>query len=107
MAPKAASNLYRVPSAEPAPQPGFDSNAAEFCRADAPALGTNGHGCAGFFRWRAARLLTKILTDASGATGIYYDQDGQPMPGSERIRDPKFTARVVAETRALLATVPA
>ncbi len=56
---------------------------------------------------RAARLLAKILRDASGRTGIYYDQDGGPMPGSELIRDPRFTSRVVAETRALLATVPA
>jgi NAD(P)-dependent dehydrogenase (short-subunit alcohol dehydrogenase family) len=56
---------------------------------------------------RAARLITKILTDASGQTGVYYDEGGQPMLGSTLLRDPTFQGRVVAETRALLATVPA
>jgi NAD(P)-dependent dehydrogenase (short-subunit alcohol dehydrogenase family) len=56
---------------------------------------------------RAARVLAKILTDNSGATGIYYDEGGHPMQASALMRDPGFTARVVAETRALLATVPA
>jgi hypothetical protein len=55
---------------------------------------------------RAARVATKVLIDASGQTGIYYDEGGHPMLGSELVRDPKFTDRVVAETRALLATVP-
>jgi hypothetical protein len=54
---------------------------------------------------RAARVITKILTDTSGQTGIYYDEGGQPMLGSTLVRDPKFTDRVVAETRALLSTV--
>jgi NAD(P)-dependent dehydrogenase (short-subunit alcohol dehydrogenase family) len=54
---------------------------------------------------KAARLATKVVIDASGQTGIYYDEGGNPMLGSELVRDPKFTARVVAETRALLATV--
>jgi NAD(P)-dependent dehydrogenase (short-subunit alcohol dehydrogenase family) len=55
---------------------------------------------------RAARVITKILADTSGRTGIYYEEGGQPMLGSELVRDPKFQDRVVAETRALLATVP-
>jgi NAD(P)-dependent dehydrogenase (short-subunit alcohol dehydrogenase family) len=55
---------------------------------------------------RAARVISKILTDISGQSGIYYDEGGQPMPGSTFVRDPKFQDRVVAETRALLATVP-
>ena len=55
---------------------------------------------------RAARVITKILTDASGQTGVYYDEGGHPMLGSALVRDPKFTDRVVAETRALLATAP-
>jgi NAD(P)-dependent dehydrogenase (short-subunit alcohol dehydrogenase family) len=55
---------------------------------------------------RAARVITKILTDTSGQTGVYYDEGGQPMLGSTLVRDPKFTDRVVAETRALLSTVP-
>jgi len=55
---------------------------------------------------KAARVATKVVIDVSGQTGIYYDEGGNPMLGSELVRDPKFTARVVAETRALLATVP-
>jgi len=55
---------------------------------------------------RAARVITKILIDASGQTGVYYDEGGHPMKGSALVRDPKFQDRVVAETRALLATVP-
>jgi NAD(P)-dependent dehydrogenase (short-subunit alcohol dehydrogenase family) len=56
---------------------------------------------------RAARVLGKILLDTSGATGVYYDEGGHPWAGSTLARDPKFQDRVVAETRALLATVPA
>ena len=55
---------------------------------------------------RAARVITKILIDASGQTGVYYDEGGRPMSGSALVRDPKFQDRVVAETRALLATIP-
>jgi NAD(P)-dependent dehydrogenase (short-subunit alcohol dehydrogenase family) len=55
----------------------------------------------------AARVITGVLTDDSGRTGIYYDENGRPMNGSTLVRDPEFTARVVAETRALLAQVPA
>jgi len=47
------------------------------------------------------------LTDAPGQTGVYYDEGGRPMQGSTLVRDPKFQDRVVAETRGLLATVPA
>ena len=55
---------------------------------------------------RAARVITKALLNQSGATGIYYDERGRPMPGSALVRDPKFQDRVVAETRALLSTIP-
>jgi NAD(P)-dependent dehydrogenase (short-subunit alcohol dehydrogenase family) len=55
---------------------------------------------------RAARVITKVLTDTSGRTGVYYDEGGQPMLGSALVRDPKFQDRVVAETRALLSTLP-
>jgi NAD(P)-dependent dehydrogenase (short-subunit alcohol dehydrogenase family) len=55
---------------------------------------------------RAARVITNILIDASDQTGVYYDEGGHPMLGSALVRDPKFQDRVVAETRALLATVP-
>lgn len=51
---------------------------------------------------RAAQIITKVLTSESGATGVYYDERGQPMLASERVRDPEFRARVVTETRALL-----
>lgn len=56
---------------------------------------------------RAACVITKILTDAPGQSGVYYDESGRPMQGSTLVRDQKFQDRVVAETRALLATVPA
>lgn len=56
---------------------------------------------------RAARVFTRILIDTSGKTGIYYDESGRPMQGSALVHDPEFQDRVVAETRALLATVPA
>jgi NAD(P)-dependent dehydrogenase (short-subunit alcohol dehydrogenase family) len=55
---------------------------------------------------RSARVITKILIDESGKTGIYYDQGGHVWPGSTLVRDPKFQDRVVAETRALLSTIP-
>ena len=54
---------------------------------------------------RAARVITKILIDESGRTGVYYDEKGDPMLGSTLVRDPKFQDRVVAETRALLSTI--
>ncbi len=56
---------------------------------------------------QAARAITKILTNPSGENGIYYDERGNPKEASPDVRDPSFSARVVAETRALLATVPA
>ena len=56
---------------------------------------------------RAGRVITKILINASGQTGVYYDEGGQPMAGSALVRDPKFQDRVVAETRALLSMVAA
>jgi NAD(P)-dependent dehydrogenase (short-subunit alcohol dehydrogenase family) len=55
---------------------------------------------------RAAREAVNILINESGLTGIYYDHGGHPMLGSKLARDPKFADRVVAETRALLATAP-
>ena len=55
---------------------------------------------------RAAQVITKVLTDPSGRTGIYYDERGHPMLGSALVRNPEFQDRVVAETRALLSTIP-
>lgn len=54
----------------------------------------------------AARAITKVLTGEPGQTGVYYDENGKPMAASAQVRDPAFASRVVAETRALLATVP-
>lgn len=56
---------------------------------------------------RAARLEVKILLDTSDQTGVYYDESGHPMLGSMLVRELKFQDRIVAETRALLATVQA
>jgi NAD(P)-dependent dehydrogenase (short-subunit alcohol dehydrogenase family) len=55
----------------------------------------------------AARVITGVLTDGSDRTGVYYDEKGRPMNGSALVREPEFEDRVVAETRALLAQVPA
>ena len=56
---------------------------------------------------RAARMITTVLTDDTDPrTGIYHDEKGRPMLGSAQVRDPAFQDRVLAETRALLATVP-
>ncbi len=54
---------------------------------------------------RAARVVTKILTEPSVQTGVYFDEKGAPMRGSALAHDPEFQDRIVAETRALLATV--
>ena len=54
---------------------------------------------------RAARVITRIMIDASGQSGVYYDEGGHPMRGSALVHDSKFQDRVVAETRRLLASV--
>lgn len=54
---------------------------------------------------RAAKVITSILTDPSDATGVYYDENGHPMQGSKQVNDPAFSARYVAESRALIAGV--
>lgn len=56
---------------------------------------------------RAAKVITNVLLNAPGETGVYYDERGKPMLGSALVRDPGFQDRVVAETRALLSTVAA
>ncbi len=52
---------------------------------------------------RAAKVITKIITDDAGLSGAYFDEVGRPMLASELVRDPQFTSRVIAETRDLLA----
>ncbi len=56
---------------------------------------------------RAARVIARILTDPSDATGVYYDENGRPMTGSAQIRDTAYVDRYIAESRELLDTVPA
>jgi NAD(P)-dependent dehydrogenase (short-subunit alcohol dehydrogenase family) len=56
---------------------------------------------------RAARVIARVLTDPSGTTGKYYDENGKPMNASTQVTDPAYSSRYIAETRALLATVPA
>lgn len=55
---------------------------------------------------QAGKVITNILLNEPG-TGVYYDERGKPMLGSALVRDSEFQDRVVAETRALLSTVPA
>ncbi len=54
---------------------------------------------------KSAKVITKVLIDTSGKTGIYYDEKGLPMLGSELARDPKFQDLVVAETQCLIIKV--
>jgi NAD(P)-dependent dehydrogenase (short-subunit alcohol dehydrogenase family) len=56
---------------------------------------------------RAAKVITNAALSEQAETGVYYDERGRPMLGSALVRDPEFQDRVVAETRALLSTVPA
>jgi NAD(P)-dependent dehydrogenase (short-subunit alcohol dehydrogenase family) len=55
---------------------------------------------------RAGRVVSKLVINESGQTGIYYDDGGHPMQGSPQVRDPNFQSRVVAETRTLLSSTP-
>ena len=56
---------------------------------------------------RAAKVITNAVLNEPGKTGVYYDERGRPLLGSTLVRDQEFQDRVVAETRALLSTVPA
>ena len=51
---------------------------------------------------KSAKVITKVLTDTSGKTGIYYDEKGEPMLGSAQVRNIDFQNKVVDETRAFL-----
>jgi NAD(P)-dependent dehydrogenase (short-subunit alcohol dehydrogenase family) len=55
---------------------------------------------------RAATVISGAALNPSGVSGAYYDEKSTPMTGSQQVRDPEFQQRVVAETRALLATIP-
>lgn len=54
----------------------------------------------------AGRMIAGVVTDTSDATGVYYNEKGHPMKASKQVSDPQFADRYVAETRALLATLP-
>ena len=51
----------------------------------------------------ASQVITRILLNAPAATGVYYDERGQPMQASAQVSDPRFQSRIVSETRLLLA----
>ena len=51
---------------------------------------------------RAARVITKVVINESGETGIYYDERGRPMLASALARDGRTSV-----TSALLAATPA
>jgi hypothetical protein len=53
------------------------------------------------------RKASFVIGPTSDRTGVYYDQKGRPMNGSAQVLNPEFSERAVAETRALLARVPA
>ena len=52
---------------------------------------------------QAARVIATVMLTVPHATGVYYDDEGHPMRASLLVQDPEFRARVVAETRTLLA----
>ena len=54
---------------------------------------------------RAAKVIAQAALNPAGVTGVYFDETGNPMRGSEQVHDPAFQDRVVAETRALLKLV--
>ena len=54
---------------------------------------------------RAAKVIVRIVTDPSEASGVYYDENGRPMSGSKQIQDPAYADRYIAESRDLLASV--
>ncbi|WP_432970540.1 SDR family NAD(P)-dependent oxidoreductase [Dactylosporangium sp. CA-233914] len=54
----------------------------------------------------AARMISGVLTADSRDTGVYYDEKGKPMAASTQVSGRAYQDRVVAETRALLATIP-
>lgn len=53
----------------------------------------------------AGRMIAGVVIDQSDASGVYYDEKGQPMKASTQVSDPEFADRYVAETRALIATL--
>ena len=54
---------------------------------------------------QAAKIATKVLLNDTKQTGIYYDEQGEPMNASVQVSDPNFASRVVDETREFLGTL--
>lgn len=52
---------------------------------------------------KSAKNIVQVLTDTSGKTGVYFDEKGRPMRGSDLVHDPKFQDIIASETRTLLA----
>lgn len=94
------------PGVNPGSNLGSDASAAVhlLAKALAPALSVLPHFTTSK---RAGRVIARIVTDPSDATGIYYDEDGRPMRASTQVSDPTFSDRYVQESRDLLATEPA
>ena len=55
---------------------------------------------------RTAHVISTTFTQRRDETGVYYDEKGRPMVGSKTALDRDFQERVIAQTRAFLATVP-
>ena len=93
------------PGVNPGSNLGSDTSAAVhiLAKALAPALSLLPHFTTSK---RAGRVISRIVADPSGATGTYYDENGQPMKASKQVSDPAFSDRYVDESRDLLATVP-
>ena len=51
---------------------------------------------------QAAQVITQVLLNVEGVSGVYYDDEGKPMLPSALVRKPDFGARVVSETRTLV-----
>jgi NAD(P)-dependent dehydrogenase (short-subunit alcohol dehydrogenase family) len=54
---------------------------------------------------KAGKVIARLLTSDATATGVYFDENGDPMRGSAQVSDPTFQDRVVAETRELLSSI--
>lgn len=92
------------PGVNPGSNLGSDASAAVHLLAKllAPALSLLPHFTTSK---RAGRVIARILTDPSDATGLYYDETGKPMKASTQVSDPAFSDRFVKESRDLLVAV--
>ena len=93
------------PGVNPGSNLGSDTPAAVhlLAKALAPALTVLPHFTTSK---RASRVISRVVTDPSDATGVYYDENGKPLTASRQVSDPAFSDRYIQESRHLLATVP-